>query len=107
MKRASPDSARSPFRVGTTRVAERALQREVEAWEQRNLVPSQLPDEYEAAVRNLATHPRLGFRMAGRRGHMRKLLLPHTGFVLLYRVAMRKRIVTIMNVLPKASIRHR
>ena len=99
-------SDRSLLRVVLTQPAQERLAIEARAWELLHEgEKSQLPDEVDAAVELLARHPYIGTRARGR--GRRKLHLRRTGFVLMYQVKPRLRIVTITALLPDAGLRHR
>jgi len=105
-KRASPGSEPSRFRVNVSPAAQRAFEREIDAWELEHRVVSELRAEHEALIERLATFPLIGIRKRGR-GHYRKVQLRITGFVVHYQVATRKRTVTILAIAAGPSLKHR
>ena len=96
----------SLFTVVLNQPVQERLAIEARAWELLHEgEKSQLPDEVNAAVEQLAHHPYIGTR--ARRGRLRKLHLRRTGFVLMYEVKPRLRIVSIKALHPDAGLAHR
>ena len=83
------------------------VEKEVERWELEHGTASQLHDELEALVDLLTEYPFVGTRTSGAKGHRRKIPLRVTGFVIHYRVAPRKRIITIVGIAPGPSMKGR
>ncbi len=81
---------------------------ETRAWElNHDGAESELPKEIADATARLESHPFAGVRLRNRRGHVRKLHLRRTGFVMVYRVHTRLRIVAIIGLYSKASLAYR
>jgi len=81
---------------------------EARAWELNHPgARSRLPDDVADIVERLADHPYLGTRLRRARGHVRRVMLRRTGFVVVYQVYSRLRIVKLVGLFAKASLGHR
>jgi len=88
----------TPFAIAIGRRAERDLEAENARWrESHGNAPSKLDADLAEASEALSRHPYLGQRS----GPRRKLLLPRTGYFLIYKVRPRKRVVNILGLLHK------